>query len=85
MIIKTQIVIWMSYFADIGGIETFIYYFCKTFKDKYDILVLFDRMTYEQQLRLRRIVRIEKDRPDLDVYCDTFIINKVFVNNINNI
>lgn len=80
MIIKTQIVIWMSYFADIGGIETFIYYFCKTFKDKYDILVLFDRMTYEQQLRLRRIVRIEKDRSDLDVYCDTFIINKVFDN-----
>ena len=77
MIIKTQIVIWMSYFADISGIVSFIYYFCQTFKDKYDILVLFDRMTYEQQFRLKRIVRVEQNRKDLDIYCDTIMMNNL--------
>ena len=77
MIIKTQIVIWMSYFADISGIVSFIYYFCQTFKDKYDILVLFDRMTYEQQFRLKKIVRVEQDRSDLEISCDTLIVNNL--------
>ena len=75
--IETQICIYSSYFYKIGGIETFIYNFCLYFKDKYDILILYDRMDEAQLRRLRPMVQTIQNSSEIRIKCDTFINNRI--------
>ena len=74
--ISTQIVIWTSFTQQIGGIETWIYNFCKTMSKYYDILVLYDTISTNQLARLQQIVRCHK-RDKQQIICDTCIISRI--------
>lgn len=74
---KTQVVIWTHLTYEIGGIETFIYNFCANLCDKYDIIVLYDTMNIRQIERLKKFVRVQRNDPNHEIYCDTLIVNRV--------
>lgn len=74
--IHAQIIIWTNRTYDIGGIETFIYNFCQTFKD-YDIVVLYNEMDARQIERVKPYVRLIKNNIKVPVHCDTLIVNRV--------
>ena len=70
--IKTQIVIYLKWLTVIGGVETFIYNWCNLMKDTYDITaVIGNKVSYEQLIKLRKIVRTVSDKEDIE--CDTAI------------
>lgn len=71
--IKTQVVVYCGNAQIIGGIETFIYNFCKEMCEYYDILVLYtEHMDSRQVLRLAQYVQVMKDTGKL-IHCDTLI------------
>lgn len=74
--IRTQIVIWTARTALIGGIETFIYNFCRQMCKYYDIIVLYDDMAPERIAALLPYVLVMK-RGDNKIKCDTLIINRI--------
>ena len=74
---ETQVVIYIDKAFAIGGIETFIYNFCKVMNKHYDILVLYGTCL-EQINRLTPMVRVMKNDPSKTIKCDSLIINRVF-------
>ena len=71
--ILTQIVVYCGNTATIGGIETFIYNFCKEMCEYYDILVLYtDRMDGLQIIRLAEYVQVKRNDGKL-IQCNTAI------------
>jgi len=83
--IKTQVVIYRSTIDVIGGIETFIYSFCKQLSKYYDITVLYDNIASEQLVRLIEICPVIKNNPATPIVCDTLIINSIGENIPRNI
>lgn len=77
MPIKTQVILYTHWTDIIGGIETFIYYFCIKMKKHYDILVLYDTMHPDQIARLEPHVMVMKNDPKVAIQCDTLIMNRV--------
>ena len=75
--IKTQVVIWTDTTYALGGIETFIYSFCRNMCELYDIMVLYNKMDAKQIERLRPYVRVEKINKDKTIICDTVIVNRI--------
>ncbi|MEE3382756.1 MAG: glycosyltransferase [Anaerovoracaceae bacterium] len=75
--IRTQVVMYCEHSNVVGGIGTFIYNFCHYMRDYYDIVVVYARMDPSLISRLRRIVQVEKERPELTVICDTIILNRL--------
>lgn len=75
--IKTQVVLYRSQIDVIGGIETFIYSFCKKMSKYYDICVVYDTISNEQMARLIEIVPVVKNNLDAPIICDTLIINSI--------
>lgn len=75
---KTQVAIYTKNTYKIGGIETFIYNFCKTMSKHYDIAVIYENADPEQIARLLPIVPVIKLDPKEIIECDTLIINRVF-------
>lgn len=75
--IKTQVCIYTQRTSSIGGIETFIYNFCRIMAKYYDILVLYDAMDGAQIARLLPFVPVKK-RDDSPIICDTLIMNRIF-------
>ena len=75
---KTQVAIYTKNTFKIGGIESFIYNFCKTMAKHYDILVIYENADPEQIARLLQIVPVVKLNPAEIIECDTLIINRVF-------
>ncbi len=75
--IKTQVVIYTAVTEAIGGIETFIYNFCRNMRGFYDILVLYQRIDAAQLRRLQKIVQCEKLDLKKKIKCDTLIINRI--------
>ena len=73
---RTQVVIWTAVTQAIGGIETWIYNFCKIMNKYYDILVLYETINPEQLARLQKIVRCEKKSEQV-IICDTCIISRI--------
>ena len=68
--IKTQVVIFCANMQKIGGIETWMYYFCKNMYKLYDIIVVFsDNMDGKQIERLYPIVQVLK-LTDKYIECD---------------
>lgn len=73
---RAQIVIFTAVTFEIGGIETFIYQFCKEMSKSYDIIVLYDTIAVSQKLRLMEYVDVIKNdgRP---IVCDNLILNRI--------
>ena len=74
--IRTQVVVWKHFLITIGGIETFIYNFCVTMKEYYDIIVLYDKIDPQQLIRLSKHVQCMKNTGQ-PIFCDTMIINQL--------
>lgn len=73
---RTQVLIWTAHTAKIGGIETWIYNFCKNMCKYYDIVVMYDSMDSERILRLMPYVEVVK-RSERYILCDTLIVNRI--------
>ena len=75
--IKTQVIIYCANMQKIGGIETWMYYFCRNMYKLYDIIVVFaENMDGRQISRLSEIVQVLK----LNNYhfeCDTLINTRI--------
>lgn len=57
--IKAQVIIYQGRIHTIGGVETWMYNFCKTFKDEYDIMVVYAEQSDAKQLaRLGELVPV---------------------------
>jgi len=73
----TQVAIWTNKTLEIGGIESFIYNFCVSLKNDYDITVLYGDMSDKQRYRLEEHVEVVKNNPKRTVICDTLIVNRL--------
>lgn len=74
---EAQIVMYCEYCATVGGITTFMYNFCLHLSKYYDILVIYEKMDSIQVSKMRKIVRIMKYNPKIEVNCDTIILNRL--------
>ena len=75
--IKTQVVIYCANMQKIGGIETWLYYWCQNMYKFYDIMVVFsDNMDGRQIQRLSEIVQVMKLNNRL-IECDTLINSRI--------
>ena len=75
--IKTQVVIYCANMQKIGGIETWLYYWCQNMYKLYDIMVVFrDNMDGRQIQRLSEIVQVMKLNNRL-IECDTLINTRI--------
>ena len=74
---KTQVVVYTSKTFRIGGIETFIFNFCKAMSDYYDICVLYDEIDVQQLSRLSAYADVKKNDLKKPIVCDTLIVNRV--------
>jgi glycosyltransferase involved in cell wall biosynthesis len=70
--LKGNVVVYRSFLSLIGGIETAIYNFCKTFNNVYDITFIYDTADPMQLFRLRRLVKCVKYSGQ-KIECDKFI------------
>lgn len=75
--LRTQVVLWTNKTFEIGGIESFIYNFCVSLKDDYDITVLYGEISEKQKMRLERYVQVKKNDISRTVICDTLIVNRL--------
>ena len=73
----TQVVIYTACTFEIGGIETFIYNFCRHFYRKYDIIVLYDMISNVQLGRLSEFVDVRKNDPKKELKTDVLIVNRI--------
>ncbi len=73
-----KIVLLQHYYNEIGGIETFLYNFCKQFGDEYDITLVCRSISIDNALELSKFVNIvcEVEEP---IECDICIITSVLV------
>lgn len=73
-----KIVLLQHYYNEIGGIETFLYNFCKQFGDKYDITLVCRSISSYTALELSEYVNVvcEVENP---IECDICIITSVLV------
>ena len=75
--IKTQVCIYCANMQKIGGIETWMYYWCQNMYKLYDIMVVFrDNMDGKQIQRLSQIVQVIKLGSKL-IECDTLINTRI--------
>ena len=75
--IKTQVCIYCANMQKIGGIETWMYYWCQNMYKLYDIMVVFrDNMDGMQIQRLSQIVQVIKLGSKL-IECDTLINTRI--------
>lgn len=75
--IKTQVVIYCGSMQKIGGIETWLYYWCENMYQFYDIMVVFsDQMDGRQIARLSKIVQVMKLNNRF-IECDTLINTRI--------
>jgi glycosyltransferase involved in cell wall biosynthesis len=74
-----KVVLCQHFFNKIGGIETFIINFCKTFYKEYDITLLCRNIDIDNALRLSQYADIICEPTDIE--CDTLIITSVLIDN----
>lgn len=75
-----KVVLCQHFFNKIGGIETFIINFCKTFYREYDITLLCRNIDVDNALRLSQYADIVCE--PIDIECDTLIITSVLIDNL---
>jgi len=77
--IKTQVVIYTKKVEKVGGITTWIYNFCRNMAEYYDITVLYEESyDLEQAAKLRKFVPVFQNRANVEIFCDTLIIQSIF-------
>ena len=75
--IRTQVVMYIGNAHKIGGVETFIYTFCKEMHELYDIIVVYsEHMDAMQIARLAEFVQVMRN-PSKVIICDTLISNRI--------
>ena len=74
---KTQVVIWTEKTCEIGGIETFIYNFCRQMSAYYDITVLYRIIDPKQKARLTPYATVVQNNENVEIQCDTLIVNRI--------
>lgn len=74
-----KVVLCQHFFNKIGGIETFIINFCKTFYKEYDITLLCRNIDIDNALKLSQYADIVCEPTDIE--CDTLIITSVLIDN----
>lgn len=73
---KYKIVIWTGDIYKIGGMESFLYYFCKTMKDYYDITLVHNFIDDDQRRRLEKIVRLVPYM-NQEISCDILVCDRI--------
>ena len=71
---QKNIIIYVGYVYDIGGIESWIYYMCQNLYSYYNILLLFDSGNIIQLKRYNKYVEVEHRNRDKQYECDTLLI-----------
>ena len=78
MPIRTQVVMYIGNAHPIGGVETFIYNFCKEMCELYDIIVVYsEHMDAMQIARLSEFVQVMRNPVNKGIICDTLISNRI--------
>lgn len=75
--IKAQVVIYCEFAAMVGGITTFIYNFCKTMRDYYDIIFVYQKIDAMQLKKIMKVVRCLQYNSNINIVCDTLILNRL--------
>lgn len=75
--LKVQVVLYVEYTTAVGGIGTFVYNFCKNMAKDIDMVVVHKNMEPRQQERLKKIVRVMRETRELQIVCDTIILNRL--------
>ena len=75
--IVTQVVIYCEYCLTVGGISTVIHNMCFYLRKYYDIVVVYKEMDNMQVMKLSELVPVIKWDPDLNIFCDTLILNRL--------
>lgn len=73
-----KIVLLQHYFNEIGGIETFLINFCKTFGNQYDLTLVCRSIGYENALIIGQYANVVCD-PTETIDCDICLITSVLV------
>ena len=76
---QKKIILWQSYFCQIGGVETFVYNWALQLRDYFDILILYKDGDYNQIKRIKPYVRCEKIDESKIYEADIAIRNSVWV------
>ena len=74
--IQAQVVLYIKYLHIIGGIESFVYNFVKTFSKTYDIALVVETIADKQFERISNYIRIIK-KPTQSIICDTLILLRI--------
>ena len=75
--IKAQVVIYQGRIHGIGGVETWIYNFCKTFAETYDILIVYSNESSRDQIeRLSELVPVMRNGEKI-ILCDTLLTMRI--------
>ena len=77
---KSGLLVFHSYIASIGGIETFLYEFFKRYSDEYDILFVYKSGDYNQIKRYSKFVRCVKYKNiiyECDVYLNCSVMDNI--------
>lgn len=75
--VVADVVMYCSYGAKIGGIETFFYEWCSVMKEHYKILFLYDYCDPVQLERLKTVVQCVSVKEARNITCDTLILNRL--------
>ena len=71
-----KVILYNSYFSEMGGIETFTYNFCRYLRGTYDITVLVDQTSEAWKNKLSEIVtvKVAETKP---IECDVLIMTRM--------
>ena len=71
---QKNIIIYVGYVYDIGGIESWIYYMCQNLYSYYNITLLFDTGNVKQLKRYNEYVKVQHRNRDKKYECDILLI-----------
>ena len=74
--IKSEIILFIQYLAELGGIETFIFQFAKMMSD-HDVLLVVEKIPQMQRSRLGKVIKIDLYREDKTYLCDNLIMLRI--------
>ena len=72
---QLKVIVFHKWILKMGGVETFIYNFCRTFRDCYDITVMYETGDLDQLARMFPYVKIERVDFNREYYADVVINN----------
>ena len=73
---KKKVILLQHYYNEIGGVETFLYNFCKTFGDEYDLTLVCRDISFDNALRISDYANVVCEIPNV-LECDTCVITSV--------